>query len=483
MAPESGEDASPVDPPAPAASHRDGVPAHHPRADASPRDVRLFWWANASDALGSQTSGIVLPLLLLSLGYSPAAVGLIAGASTAAGLLLGPLAAVPADRGARKPVMFWSATVSCLAMALVTVTVVQGDPPLSLLLGAVLLERLATTCYEGAARGTVALISPPAGYPRVVAGLEAGDRTALVIGPALGGLLYQAARALPFLADALSYAVTAICVRLMRSPLRAPEETEEAPAGSVGTAAEDGSSGGRKADGGETDGRTADRRTADGRSARPVETHRAGLGHRAVAVLAECGAGLTRVRSEPLLWMVLVWTTVVGGVLAALYYGAIFTLQRGGHGGGAMGLVLAVSGGAGLLGALMAPRVAARVGAARAVTTVTWLLVPLTAALAFVSSPWAYGALFGAFCLIMPPATVLFQSHAIRVTPPALQARTGAVLATATGATTALAPALTGLATSEAGPAAPVYGSAALLMALALYVHLGASRVFAVGRS
>ena len=81
------------------------------------RDVRLFWCASAFDALGTQASGVVLPLLLLGLGHSAAVVGLVAGASTAAGLLLAPLAAIPADRGARKPVMFWSATTSAVAMA------------------------------------------------------------------------------------------------------------------------------------------------------------------------------------------------------------------------------------------------------------------------------------------------------------------------------------------------------------------------------
>lgn len=94
------------------------------------RDIRLLWTANAADALGTQASGVVLPLLLLGLGHSPAVVGLIAGVSTAAGLVTGPLAAVPADRGARKKVMFWSAVVSSLAMASVALAVADGSPAL-----------------------------------------------------------------------------------------------------------------------------------------------------------------------------------------------------------------------------------------------------------------------------------------------------------------------------------------------------------------
>ncbi|MFD7897560.1 MFS transporter [Streptomyces sp. NPDC059743] len=403
------------------------------------RDVKLLWCANAADSLGSQASGVVLPLLLLGLGHSPAVVGLVAGVSTAAGLVLGPLVAVPADRGARKQVMFWSATVSALAMASVAVAlaVAGGRPSLAHLLGAVLVERTATACYEAAARGTVALISEPGGLPRVVAGLEAGDRGALVVGPALGGMLYQVSRALPFLADALSYAVTAVCVGSMRSDLR------------------------------------ADLRSDLRSDPRPYVRH-----SRAVLV-AEAGAGFALVRTSSLLRLVLVWTTTVNGVLAALYYDAVFTLQESGHGGAPMGLVLAVSGAAGLVGSLAAPRLAVRLSASRTLVGVSWLMVPLAALLATAAEPWSYGALFGGFCLIMPLATVVLQARAIHGTPPELQARAGSVLATAVGGAAALAPALAGLLAAHAGNAAPALVCAALLTLLAGRLTFGGARALA----
>ncbi|MFD7285273.1 MFS transporter [Streptomyces sp. NPDC059863] len=423
------------------------------------RDVRLFWCANAADSLGSQASGVVLPLLLLGLGYSPAVVGLVAGVSTATGLVLGPLVAVPADRGARKPVMFWSAVVSALAMGSVAVAlaVAEGRPSLVHLLAAVLVERTATACYEAAARGTVALISAPENLPRVVAGLEAGDRGALVAGPALGGMLYQASRALPFVLDAVSYAVTAVCVRAMRSDL--------------------------KADGAVP--RTG--RSPAPRSGRPPAPRSGGpSARRSVrgtwsALAAEASAGFRLVRATPLLRLVLVWTTAVNGVLAALYYDAVFTLQGSGHGGTPMGLVLALSGAAGLAGSLAAPRLVRRLSPAWAVVAVSWLMIPLAAALATAGEPWTYGALFGGFCLIMPLATVILQARAIHGTPPELQARAGSVLATAAGGAAAMAPALAGLLTAHAGAAAPALVCAGVLALLALHTTFGAKRVLARG--
>ncbi|MET9294699.1 MFS transporter [Streptomyces sp. NPDC003077] len=388
-------------------------PSHH---RAASRDFRLLWWANAADGVGSQASGAVLPLLLLGLGHSPQVVGLIAGVSTALGLVLGPLVAVPADRGARKRVMLWSAAVSALAMGGVTLALATGRPPLGLILAAVLAERFATACFEAAARGTIALVCPGPEQPRAIARLTAADQGALIVGPALGGLLYQVARVLPFLADALSYVVTALCVRAMRADLTA----------------------------------TAPRERGEG-------------------LWREGAAGLRLVRSSPLLRLVLVWSATVNVVVVALYYGAVFTLQRGGHGGAVLGVVLAASGAAGLAGALAAPRVTRRFGASRVVTGVTWLLVPLAAALATATGAWAYGLLFSLVCLLMPLASVVLQARALQATAPALQARTGAVLATAVTGAAALAPVLAGALADRVSTAAPALACGAALTVLALH--------------
>jgi predicted MFS family arabinose efflux permease len=189
-------------------------------------------------------------------------------------------------------------------------------------------------------------------------------------------------------------------------------------------------------------------------------------------VLREGAAGLRLVRSSAPLRLVLVWSATVNVVVVTLYFGAVFALQRDGHGGAALGAVLAVSGVAGLAGALAAPRVAKRFGASRTVTGTTWLLVPLTAApaaLAPVAGAWAYGVLFGLVCLLMPMASVVLQARALQVTAPALQARTGAVLATATTGGASLAPVLAGVLADRVSPAAPAIACGATLALLAVH--------------
>ncbi|MGW7576481.1 MFS transporter [Streptomyces sp. NPDC054765] len=393
------------------------------------RDVRLFWWAGTCDALGSQTSGVVLPLLLLSLGRSPAEVGALAGLFAAGTLVLGPLAAVPADRGARKQVMVGAALVSAAAMAGVTVAVAAGTVPLAALLVAVLVERCASACYEAASLGTVALVCPPEEHRRVLSRLEAGERGALVVGPALGGLLFSVGAWLPFLADALSYAVAAGGIRALRSDL-SPRREQRAPAGT------------------------------------PHRTWR--------ALAAEAGAGVALIRREPFLRLVLIWISGVNALLVALYYTTVFALQDHGRGAAPVGLVLALAGAAGLAGALAAPRLVRRHCAARVLVPVSWLMVPPAAALAMARDAWQFGLLFGLLCFLTPPATVALQARIIQITPAALQARTGTVLATASGAAAALAPALAGLSADRAGAAVTLTGCAVLLAVLALYATCAA---------
>ncbi len=108
---------------------------------------------------------------------------------------------------------------------------------------------------------------------------------------------------------------------------------------------------------------------------------------------------------------------------------------------------------------------------------VSWLMVPPAAALVTAREAWQFALLFGLLCFLTPPATVALQARILQLTPPGLQARTGTVLATTSGAAAALAPALAGLAADRTGVAATLTGCAVLLAALALYATCAAPAV------
>ncbi|MCT2590810.1 MFS transporter [Streptomyces sp. N2-109] len=410
--------------------------------DATDRDFRRFWWAGTTDALGTQTSGLALPLLLLALGESPAVVGTVAGVSAGCGILAGPFAAVLADRGARRTVMVLAALTAATAMASVAAGTLLGDPPLWHLFAAVLVERTATSCQEAASAGTVAVIVPPDRYPQAVSRLQAGEQAGLVVGPALGGALFQLGRWLPFLADALSYLVSALCVAAMRSDLRPRRDGE-----------------------------------ASSESKRPSPAPRGGLAAAGHGFLRELGAGAVFARRQPFLRFVLLWSTVMSVLLAALSYGTLFTLRDAGAAGGPIGAVLAVAGAAGLAGALLAPRLARALPGPRLVVTVSWLLVAPAVGLALTTRVWVSALLFGLISLLLPAAAVVLQSRAIQVTPQELQSRTGTVLATTTGLAAAAGPVAAGALEGSAGTGGTALSCAAVLALLALWSTTAAPRV------
>ncbi|WP_317441349.1 MFS transporter [Streptomyces collinus] len=407
----------------PAATSPAAAPAG-PRT-GSRRDLAVLWCVNAVDGLGSQASGLVFPLLLLDLGHGPGTAGVFASAAALTGVLLGPAVAVPADLGHRRRLMTGAATLAALAMTGLAVACLR-HPPLWVLLGLAFTERLCATAYETAARGALYRLAAPEDLPRAVAGVQAGDQTALVVGPALGGVLFGLSRVLPFAVDAVSYAAAALGVRAIRTPLDTP--------------------------------------------AAPTASREAGLRTRRRGSSGGLRAGFAAVVHSPVLRLVLLWSSVASGVLTLLFYTAVFVLGPD-AGGTATGGVLAVSGAAGLAGSLVAAPVVRRLGARRSLTAATWLLLPPGAALSGAGGPWLWGLCFSALCLVLPVVTVVLGGAAVLAVPEDLQSRTGAVLGSATAVTAAVAPAAAAALVTWGGPRVPALVCTAVLFALALHTQ------------
>ncbi|MFF3934784.1 MFS transporter [Streptomyces phaeofaciens] len=400
------------------------------------RDLRILWWVNAVDGLGSQASGLVLPLLLLELGHSPGTAGSLASAAALTGVVLGPLVAVPADRGRRRRLMTGSATLAALATGVLALTCL-GRPALWVVVSLALTERLCAVAYEAASRGALVRLAAVDELPRATAGMQVGDQVSLIVGPALGGALFHLARPLPFLADAVSYAAAALGVRAIRTPLDTPAPAPGAPSGS------------------RQGGRWPDRFVA-------------------------AKAGVVTVAESPLLRLVLVWTSTAGGALTLLFYTALFRLGADAR-SAAAGLVLAASGAAGLLGSLVAAPVVRRLGAARLMTLAAWLLPLPCGSLVWANGAIGWGVAFAGLSLLVPLITVVLSSAAVACTPVALQSRTASVLGSVSALAAAGAPALAAVLVTAWDLRTPALLCTALFIALAVYTHLRAPAVLRAG--
>ncbi|MCZ4122331.1 MFS transporter [Streptomyces sp. H39-S7] len=387
------------------------------------RDFFLFWTAGAVDGLGTCASSLFLPLILLGAGYPAGLAGLVASVSLVSGLVVSPVAGVFADRWPRKPMMYTAAVVAAGAMGSVFVAVALGHVVLAHVLVAAVIEQAASATYGAAASGTIRRLVPPGEYTRAIGYLQARDQAVQIVGPTLGGVLYQLARWVPLLADAVSFLLVAVLSKAIRADLT---PVREGPAASF---------------------------TRD---------------------LAE---GLRFVWAEPFLRFVVVWTAGINALLGALYFHAVFASHARGASPSSIGLILTLAGVGGLLGAFAAPWLVRRVPAGRIVTSASWAMVPTAAGLAFASRTWAYGLLLSGVSLIVPSVVVVLQTQAVLVTPDRLLARMGTVLGTAGQGVAVLAPVAAGVLVTAYGGRSVALGCAGAFAGLALYATFRARLV------
>ncbi len=185
------------------------------------RDYMVLWSGQLISVLGSRISAISLPLLILALTRSPAQAGTVAALLGLPYLLFGLLAGVLIDRWDRKRTMLVCEAINGIATATI---------PLGIWTGHLSMPQLYVVAWVTGTAFVFFNVAEIAALPSVVTqdqlSAAVGQNQATfsvggVIGPPLAGFLFQLARALPFLADALSYAVSFLSLLAVRVPFAA----------------------------------------------------------------------------------------------------------------------------------------------------------------------------------------------------------------------------------------------------------------------
>lgn len=174
------------------------------------RAFRFLFWSSTVSNLGD---GIVLaafPVLAVSLTSDPRAIALVTAAATAPWLLFGLPAGAVADRVDRLRLMFvvdvWRAGVVGALALLLSV----GADSLLFLYVTVFALGAAETLYDSAAMAVLPAVVDEHMLERANGRLFAGQITTnQFLGPPLGALAFTAARGLPAVLDAVSFAASA----------------------------------------------------------------------------------------------------------------------------------------------------------------------------------------------------------------------------------------------------------------------------------
>lgn len=186
------------------------------------RAFLLLWGGQAISTLGSASSGIAVTLLILDLTRSPAQAGFVGTLGAVPYLILSLPAGVLADRWDRKRMMILCDTGRAIALGSVPAALWIGHlTPLQLYL-VVLIERTLFVFYNVAQAACLPRVVAPEQLPAARAWNEvAFYGVGTLFGPTLGGVLYQTiGRAIPFLADAISYALSVLSLFAIKLPFQ-----------------------------------------------------------------------------------------------------------------------------------------------------------------------------------------------------------------------------------------------------------------------
>jgi MFS family permease len=189
------------------------------------RDFRLLWGGETISELGSQVSLLALPLLAVrTLHATTFEMGLLTAASTTAFLIVGLPAGVWVDRMRRRRVMITSDLGRMLALGSVPVAYVMGDLTLAQLFVVTLASGILTVFFDVAYQSYLPAL---VGRDHLVEGnakLTGTAQAAAVAGPSVAGGLIQAIGGSNAVAvDSVSFLFSAAAVTAIENPEPRPE--------------------------------------------------------------------------------------------------------------------------------------------------------------------------------------------------------------------------------------------------------------------
>ncbi|HET9255439.1 MAG TPA: MFS transporter [Pseudonocardiaceae bacterium] len=364
------------------------------------RNYQLLWISQALSGAGLSASVIAFPLLVLALTGSATASGVVLGTIAAAQLLAGLPAGALADRWDRKKIMLSCEALQVVAAASLVAALAAGmaEPPHLIIMAHLIVVAavmgICAALFRPAEDACLPRVVPAEQLPTAVALNAARASLAQLAGTAAGGFLFALARFVPFLADALAHTLACSLLMFLRVP---PRENAPAPVQHLGRDIRDG--------------------------LRWVWRRR----HIRVAALSAVALNL---------------------FFSAFYLIVIVLAQGRGVPPGQIGVMAAMLGVGGLLGALAASRLTRLVSPYTSIIVVFWGLAALTPVAAVLYSGYLLGILFAAMAILPATANTTIITGALLLTPDELRGRLSSVLTLLSGSAAVLGPVLGGLLTT-----------------------------------
>lgn len=300
------------------------------------RDFRLIWLGESTSALGSSVTAVALPLVALTVLHADVvAIGFLSAVAWLPWLVVGLPAGAWVDRLSRRRVMIVCDVVSLALFASVPVAVWLGALTMTQLLVVAVGAGVCKVFFSTAYRAFLPALVDDDELVAANAKLQGAESAAQIAGPGLGGVIAQAFGAANGLAlDAVTFVVSLVCLRRI--------EAEEPP-----------------------------------------------VPHSRRRLRTEIGEGLRFVARDALLRINVLFGAIANLVLIGYQVIVVVFLVNGvGLSPGVVGVLLAVGSVGGVLGALLVPRLAKRIGTGRALLVCMMGAPPFALLIPFAAHDW-----------------------------------------------------------------------------------------------
>ncbi|WP_165777513.1 MFS transporter [Amycolatopsis antarctica] len=382
------------------------------------RNFHLLWITQASSELTNQVFVLVYPLLTLAVLGSPAAAGLVGTALVGAQLAVGLPAGVLADRWDRKRILLLCAGIRTIAYTSIGVAVWQEALTFPHLLVA--------AAIEGAALAAT-FPAEEAALPQVVGNDQLQTALALnsarvslgqLLGNTFGGLLFGLSRVFPFLLNGVLTALSFVVLLFLRIPGRPRPEDTEAEAEHV-----------------------------------PPERFWRNL-----------SAGVRWVVQQPIIRLTSICAVALNMSFTAILIIVIMRAEQQNTPSLLIGVMMALLGVGGLLGALAATRLHKMLSPYVAITGVIWISTLLVPLVAFAGHPLVAGGLLAVGAFIAPTANTTIVTYQLLLTPDSMRGRLSGAMGVLDGTAGAIGPALGGVLMQVLGPRDALFVCAVLML-------------------
>jgi len=192
------------------------------------RDFLLLQTGLLLSSGGSQMTAIAYPLLVLTLTGSAAKAGIVAFVRLFAMAVFALPAGLAADHWSRRRLMIAAHGVRAVAIGTLAVLVASDEVVYSAVPLVAFVEGAGAAVFSAAQSGAFRAVVPTPQLPAAVAVVTGREAAIGVASPALGGILFGIARALPFLVHAVLYLFSAGALLAMRTPFQREREVDRA---------------------------------------------------------------------------------------------------------------------------------------------------------------------------------------------------------------------------------------------------------------